>query len=265
MSTPERLEAADAFLDRSAAVLAEPEPLTACAWCSHPLDAGSPSGEFCGEQCAAYWRSGADWSPGERCVCQTCDPEAYAERDRIMSRWLGEIRQRSAASPARGLFQVMPSTYRERARTGATLHEVAEWFAGEQAARPYQWGGVPSVSVETFRVERALAEAERRLEEFRQRRFLGIDVTEHGSAVSVAHYDDAGNLVLESLTDLTGWTDMGWLQDRSADVPPAPHWEVASFQRHWLDRWVGGVETTEVPVTRWVGRKPNRRRRKRRG
>lgn len=72
----------DDFLDRSAAVLAEPDPLATCAWCAHPLDETSPSGEFCKEGCAASWRAGLDWFPEERCACRTCDPDGPHHRGR---------------------------------------------------------------------------------------------------------------------------------------------------------------------------------------
>lgn len=70
----------DEFLTRSADVLAGPGPApAACAWCAHPLDDASPSGDFCGERCAADWRAGLDRDPDERCACRTCDPEWWAD------------------------------------------------------------------------------------------------------------------------------------------------------------------------------------------
>lgn len=278
----DRLGSADEFLERSAAMLAEPAAvpaaLSACAWCSHPLDDTSPSGEFCGERCAAYWRAGCDWDPEERCVCRVCAPQwhQYAERIEI------------AGSPARGLFQVMPGTaYLDRAR---------EW-AREQAGRPYRWpsddrgvlgANIPEVTVDISAVERALADVEHALadvqcriradaqemtrwatEHFRRRWFVGVDAAREGSTVAFATYDADGNLVVR--TDLgPGWEDLGTVDadpgvtfSRGAEPTHVIVDEVYDWSR--FDRWFGTrVADAEVPTTRWTGRKPNRRRRKRR-
>lgn len=70
----------DEFLGRADEVLAEPDPApAACAWCAHPLDDASPSGDFCGERCASDWRAGLDRDPDERCACRACDPEWWAD------------------------------------------------------------------------------------------------------------------------------------------------------------------------------------------
>ena len=102
--------------------------------------------------------------------------------------------------------------------------------------------------------------------------------------MTAARYDDAGNLVVD--TDLSGWTDMGWIGDDSgltfsrdgdeADLSRTwstgpllgaePTMTIVDEVHHWVNprTWLPAGIYDEAPITRWAGRKPNRKRRKRR-
>ena len=160
----------DDFLSRSAEVLDAPVP-TACAWCTHPLDETSPSGDFCGQDCAAYWRAGLDWTPEEKCGCRVCDPEWHArypsrrvsdadwqaayDRDLAASRGVSPeeydaVRAHAVSrTVSREVFRTRPDMSRAerslaeiqgqidesmRASSGTGVHQVAEMWLSDHSA-----------------------------------------------------------------------------------------------------------------------------------